>query len=95
MDIEEYIQCIHDDPKIQEVMRRLTHKPECQFRISVYERSDDYIAVKDNNKRQWEASSTINGAINAIKLSFPELKDEEGVRYYPRSKYYGRPTKKT
>jgi len=76
-------------PKYQEAMKKLAHQPECLFRIHVYERTDDYIACLDNDKSKWEADPDLNQVIKKIKTSFPELSDEQGVKYYPLGKYYG------
>jgi hypothetical protein len=42
-------------------------------RITTIQRSDDWIAVKDNDKSQWEAGKTKDAAVRALKASFPEL----------------------
>lgn len=80
--------------KNKELYKRMAIKEECQFRITVYERDWDIIAVKDNDPAQWEAAGNVNEAIKKIKRSFPELQDEEGVKYYPLDKYHGRSKKK-
>lgn len=86
LSLDDYIK--HYLPHFEEAMKRMAHKPECQFRITVYERRDDYIAVLDNNKTIWEAGRSINGAIAALKHRYPELEYEDGVKYYPLGKYY-------
>lgn len=74
--------------KYIELMRLLAHKPKCQFRITVYQTTDKYIAVIDNNKNHTAVSYSINNVIKQIKGLYPEVKNEEGIKYYPLSEYY-------
>jgi hypothetical protein len=44
-------------------------------RITTIKRSEDWIAVKDGNKGQWESGKTEQSAVQALKVSFPELSE--------------------
>lgn len=74
--------------KYNRAMQDLAHKQECLFRISVYETTEEYIAVLDNDKNKTAKSYSINSVITQIKGLYPEIKDEEGIKYYPLSQYY-------
>lgn len=74
--------------KYNKAMKLLAHKAECQFRITVYQTPDKYIALLDNNKNYTAVSYSINDVIKQIKGLYPEVKNEEGIKYYPLSEYY-------
>jgi len=74
--------------KYDGAMKALAHQPECEYRITVYERNDDYIAILDNNRAVWESGRDINSAIDMLKRRFPELSTEYGVKYIPMNKQY-------
>lgn len=74
--------------KYKKAMKNLAHKPECLFRISVYQTTEDYVAVIDNDKSKTAKSYSLNSVITQIKGLYPEIKDEEGIKYYPLSQYY-------
>lgn len=74
--------------KYNEAMKNLAHKPECLFRISVYETTENYVAVIDNDKAKTAIAYSVNSVIRKIKGLYPEIKDEEGVKYFPLSDYY-------
>ena len=88
MKLEEFMEDFNS--KYGDIMKRLAHKSECEFRITVYERSSDFIAILDNDKAKWESGRSINDCIRKIKKSFPEvdIESEDGVKYYPLNKYY-------
>lgn len=86
MDIQEFMEDMHR--KYGDVLKRMAIKEDDKFRITIYQRQEDFIAVKDNNKEEWVIGMTIGESILLIKEAYPELKDEEGVKYYPLSKYY-------
>ena len=84
MDVEEFKKDYMD--KYADVMKRMAIQPDCEFRIFVYERSSDFIALIDNDITRWEKGRSVNNAIEKLKRTFPELQDEYGVRYFPLDK---------
>lgn len=68
--------------KYKESMKRLAHQKECNFYISIFETPFNYyigIYNKDNTNFYCK-SSNLNDCINQLKIKYPELNSEEGVK---------------
>lgn len=75
--------------KYKDALIKLAHEEDCKFAISVFETPTNFIGIYNKEPKFFSKASNINDCISVLKYNYPELKNEEGIKYYPLNlKYY-------